>query len=244
MSKKWFQKWFNSPYYHILYKQRNLAEAEFFIDNLVAYLKLSTNAYLLDIACGRGRHSIYLNKKGFDVTGIDLSIESIKYAKQYENSRLNFYVHDMRHLFYNSFFDVALNLFTSFGYFETDQEHIDALKNFNTALRPGGLLVLDFFNSQKIIETLSANMEKTVDGIDFKIHKEINHHCIFKTIDFKDKGKDYSFTEEVKVYTMEDFQSFFSQSGFEIMHCFGNYNLEEFDKHNSDRLIFICKKAS
>jgi len=122
MPKKWFQHWFNSPYYHILYQQRDHAEAEFFIDNLCAYLKPAANARLFDIACGRGRHSIYFNSKGFDVTGIDLSIASIKYAKQYENKQLHFYVHDMRYLFYVNYFDIALNLFTSFGYFETDQE--------------------------------------------------------------------------------------------------------------------------
>src|SRR4051812_2242107 len=112
MSRKWFQNWFNSPYYHILYNQRNDEEAEFFIDNLCAYLEPSIDCRLLDIACGRGRHSVYLNKKGYDVTGIDLSHANIKYAQQFENKRLHFYVHDMRYLFYINYFDIAFNLFT------------------------------------------------------------------------------------------------------------------------------------
>jgi SAM-dependent methyltransferase len=243
MPKKWFQNWFNSPYYHILYQQRNNAEAEFFIDNLCAYLKPKTDARLLDIACGRGRHSIYLNKKGYDITGIDLSIASIQYAKSFENNRLHFYVHDMRYLFYINYFDIALNLFTSFGYFETDYDHIKALKNFQKALKPGGLLVLDFFNSCKVKGTLSPHLIKTVDGIDFNIHKKIENDKIVKTIEFEDKNKAYTFKEEVKAFGMDDFKRFFAQSGFEIVHCFGNYNLEEFDRDNSDRLIFICKKA-
>ncbi|RKR84756.1 methyltransferase family protein [Mucilaginibacter gracilis] len=243
MPKKWFQNWFNSPYYHILYQQRNHAEAEFFIDNLCAYIKPRADAKLLDIACGRGRHSIYLNKKGFDVTGIDLSIASIQYAKQYQNSRLHFYVHDMRYLFYTNYFDIAMNLFTSFGYFETNQEHVKALQNFNRALKPNGLLVLDFFNSCKVIETLCPAMHKTIGSIDFNIHKKIENCKIVKKIDFVDHNQPYTFTEEVMAYNMDDFSLFFKQSGFEILHCFGNYNLEEFDCKNSDRLIFICRKT-
>lgn len=243
MPKKWFHNWFNSPYYHILYQQRNDAEAEFFIDNLCAYLKPKTEARLLDIACGRGRHAIYLNKKGYDITGIDLSIASIEYAKQFENNRLHFYVHDMRHLFYINYFDIAFNLFTSFGYFETDYDHIKALKTFQKSLKPGGLLVLDYFNSHKIIDNLTAQEVKTVDGIEFHINKSVENDKIVKAIEFKHKNKHYAFKEEVKAFGIDDFKLFFEQSQFEIVHCFGNHNLEAFDINKSDRLIFICKKS-
>jgi SAM-dependent methyltransferase len=242
MPRKWFQNWFNSPYYHILYQQHNNAEAEFFIDNLCRYLKPDDNSRLLDIACGRGRHAIYLNKQGYDVTGIDLSIANIQYAKQFENNRLHFYVHDMRYLFYINYFDIALNLFTSFGYFETEYDHIKALKNFRKALKPNGLMVLDFFNSNKITKALKYSDVKTIDGIDFNINKKVEGDKITKCIAFEDKGKQYAFKEEVKAFAFEDFKRFFTQSGFEVVHCFGNYKLDEFDLTTSDRLIFICKK--
>ncbi len=244
MPQKWFQNWFNSPYYHILYQQRNTAEAEFFIDNLCAYLKPDDNARLLDIACGRGRHAIYLNKKGFDVTGIDLSIANIKYAREFENDRLHFYVHDMRCLFYSNYYDIAFNLFTSFGYFDTEGDHIKALKTFRKALKPEGLLVLDFFNCYKITHALKYSEVKTLDGIDFNIHKKIEGDKITKHIEFEDKGQQYSFTEEVKIFGFADFNRFFAQSGFEVVHCFGNYKLDEFELATSDRMIFICKKKN
>jgi SAM-dependent methyltransferase len=244
MPKKWFQNWFNSPYYHILYQQRNTAEAEFFIDNLCGYLKPDDNWNLLDIACGRGRHSIYLNKKGYDVTGIDLSIANIQYAKQFENERLRFFVHDMRSMFYINYYDIAFNLFTSFGYFETEYEHIKALKTFRNALKPNGLLVLDFFNSYKITHSLKYSEVKTIDGIDFNLNKQLDGDQIVKNIAFEDKGEQFTFREEVKAYSFDDFKRFFTLSGFEIVHCFGNYKLDEFDLQTSDRLIFICKKAN
>lgn len=243
MSRKWFQNWFNSPYYHILYSQRNDEEAEFFIDNLCAHLKPATDCRLLDIACGRGRHAVYLNKKGYDVTGIDLSHSSIKYAQQFENKRLHFYVHDMRYLFYINYFDIAFNLFTSFGYFETQKDHVNALKTFRKSLKPDGTLVLDYFNSEKILRNLTRQETKHVDGVDFHIGKHITNDKIIKSITFEHKSKDYAFKEEVKAFSLDDFKELFRLSGFKVVNYFGDYHLNEYDEAKSDRLIFICKKT-
>ncbi len=243
MPNKWFQNWFNSPYYHILYHQRNNEEAEFFINNLCAFLKPAENARLLDIACGKGRHAIYLNKKRYDVTGIDLSEGSITFAKQFENDKLHFYVHDMRHLFYINYFDIAFNLFTSFGYFETEKDHVNALKSFRKSLKKDGILVLDYFNSEKIMKNLTHQEVKHIDGIDFYINKNIADGKIIKTITFKHDDTDYAFKEEVKAFTYTDFELMFKKSGFKILHHFGDYSLNPFNELQSDRLIFICKKA-
>ena len=243
MSKKWYQNWFNSPYYHILYHQRNDDEAEFFLDNLLSYLKPGTDTRLLDIACGRGRHSIYLNKKGFDVTGIDLAYTNIKYAMQFENEKLRFFVHDMRYLFYINYFDIAFNLFTSFGYFDTEKDHVNSLKAFRKSLKKGGLLVLDYFNSEKILRKLTSGEVKHIDGIDFYISKDIVDGKIIKNIKFYHKHRDFNYQEEVKAFTLADFERMFKRSGFEIVRYFGDYALTDFDAEKSDRLIFICKKS-
>ena len=115
--KTWFKDWFNSPYYHNLYFKRDENEAAAFIDNLVNYLSPAPGSKMLDVACGRGRHSIQLAAKGFDVTGIDLSEDSINYALQFEKDNLHFYQHDMRLPFRINYYDFAFNFFTSFGYF-------------------------------------------------------------------------------------------------------------------------------
>ena len=69
----WFTSWFNTPYYHILYKHRNDADAQFFMRNITAFLKLPKNSYIADLPCGKGRHSVYLNSLGYKVTGGDLT---------------------------------------------------------------------------------------------------------------------------------------------------------------------------
>ncbi len=243
MPIKWFQSWFNSPYYHILYHQRNDAEAEFFIDNLCAFLKPNSQARLLDIACGRGRHAIYLNKKGYEVTGIDLSEANIRFAKDFENDKLHFYKHDMRHLFFVNYFDIAFNLFTSFGYFDNRRDHLKALTMFNKSLKKDGLLVFDYLNMQKIVHHLSHQEVKTVEGIEFHITKKVAGNKIVKTIDFEHQNKVYGFKEEVMAFSKADFNDLFAESGFEVVHEFGDYQLQAFDEKTSDRFIVICKKT-
>ncbi|MEY3678695.1 MAG: hypothetical protein RI924_836 [Bacteroidota bacterium] len=244
MPTKWFQTWFNSPYYHILYHQRNDEEAEFFMDNLCAFLKPGANARLFDIACGRGRHAIYLSKKGYDVTGIDLSQANIRFAKDFENEQLHFFVHDMRHLFYINYFDFAFNLFTSFGYFDKNADHLKALNMFHKSLKPEGILVLDYFNTTKIKQQAAIQELKSIEGMDFHIHKQISGNKILKSIEFEHQGKQFGFKEEVQAFSLADFKELFTKAKFEIVHLFGDYQLNPFKEAQSDRLIFICKKIA
>ena len=131
MDQPWYRNWFNSPYYHKLYFQHDELEAREFIARLTNYLSIPAGARILDVACGRGRHSRILAEKGFFVTGIDLSAESIAYARQFENDHLEFFEHDMRLPFRGNYFDFTFNFFTSFGYFKTRREHDDAIRTIN-----------------------------------------------------------------------------------------------------------------
>ena len=80
-TKQWYASWFDTPYYHILYKDRDYTEAQGFMDNLTNYLNIPEGGKILDLACGKGRHSVYLNSLGYDVTGVDLSEKSINHTK-------------------------------------------------------------------------------------------------------------------------------------------------------------------
>jgi SAM-dependent methyltransferase len=240
----WFATWFDSPYYHTLYKHRNFCEAESFIDKLVDFLRPSPDARFLDLACGKGRHSLFLNKKGFDVTGVDLSPGSILYASAFENEKLHFYVHDMRKLFRINYFDYTVNLFTSFGYFEKERDELATIQSVSKGLKPGGTFVLDFFNSRKVIKDLKAEHTITIEGITFHISKKAVNGYIVKQIEFSDKGKDFHFEEKVKALALPDFEKYFSDSGLKIVHLWGSYDLAEFDPEASDRLIILAKKTN
>lgn len=241
-AQEWFETWFNSPYYHILYKNRDEQEAKFFIKNLVNKLGLLPNSYILDIACGKGRHSIIFNKLGFRVNGIDISTENIKEAQKHSNSDLQFYVHDMRKLFRINYYHLAVNLFSSFGYFKSDKEHQQAVNNMYKCLKPGGFLVIDFLNAYKVINTLIPTEIKTIDNIQFKIERKFLKGNIIKNIEVIDSDKRYNFTESVKAFEFKDFETFLKRAGFQIKNKYGDYALNPFEETLSDRLIIFAQK--
>ncbi|KXK46624.1 MAG: Cypemycin methyltransferase [Bacteroidetes bacterium ADurb.Bin141] len=240
--KEWFQSWFDSPYYHILYKHRDESEAAQLIDNLLNFLNPAKGSDILDIACGKGRHSIYLAGKGFRVTGLDLSQQNILSCRKYENDNLEFYEHDMREIFRTNNYDVALNLFTSFGYFDREHDNLRALRSAALALKPGGYFVLDYFNPVKVSNSSAKSISKTIDGIDFSIVKETIDGRVNKFISFQDKGQTVHFKESVQLITEEKFRDYFEQTSLKVLKVFGDYNLNSYET-DSPRLIFITQKV-
>ena len=239
-TENWYTSWFDTPYYHILYKDRNYREAQVFMDNLSHYLNLPEKAKVLDLACGKGRHSIYLNQLGFTVLGADLSENSIAEANKNTNETLHFKVHDMREPFEEKF-DAIFNLFTSFGYFENDEDNLTTLKAIKESLSEYGFAVIDFMNVAQVLETLVPEETKTVEAIDFHIKRYLKDGHIYKEIDFEDKGQKFHFTEKVKALTLRDFEELMEEAGIYLLDIFGDYQLKKFHKTDSERLIMIFK---
>lgn len=241
-NKEWFAEWFDTPYYHTLYKHRDFSEAERFISNLLDYLQLPKEAKCLDLACGKGRHAIFLNKQGYNVTGVDLSANSISEAKAFENDSLRFDVHDMREVYEENAYDAIFNLFTSFGYFDDDAQNEKVLRSMHKMLKEDGVLVIDFMNAHKTIKNLVAQEVKEVDGIEFDISRKYDGSHIYKNIAFEDDGESFSFQERVQAIKKERFLELFDKVGLKVKDTFGNFSLDPFDAETSDRLIFICEK--
>ena len=238
--QNWFASWFNTPYYHKLYKDRDDKEAGIFMTNITNYLNFPENAHILDLACGRGRHSLYLSKLGYHVTGVDLSEDSIAFAKQFENEQLQFKVHDMTVPFGKTF-DGVFNLFTSFGYFDDETDNLKTLKAIKDNLNDNGFAVLDFMNVDMVIPNLIPSETKVIDGITFHIKRYFDDGYIFKDINFFHNDNDYNFTERVKAFTLNDFEDMFEQLDIYLLDVFGDYQLNKFYKNRSERLIMIFK---
>ena len=236
--ENWYTSWFDSPYYHVLYKNRDDKEAGLFMKNLTSYLKLSPNSTILDLACGKGRHSKYLNQLGYQVTGVDLSPQSIAYAKKFENKNLFFDEHDMSKT-YPKQFDAVFNLFTSFGYFENEEDNLKTIKSIKSELKPNGFGVIDFLNSDYVKKNLVPSEIKIVDGVTFFIKRELKDDYILKNINFKHNNQEFNFTEKVKAISLLDFKDYFMEAGVNLKYCFGDYQLNEFNKDTSGRLILI-----
>ena len=237
---QWYASWFDTPFYHILYKDRDYSEAKPFMDNLTQYLNLPENAKILDLPCGKGRHSIYLSELGYDVTGADLSANSIQIAQQSAHEKLHFKVHDMRQPL-NEQFDAVFNLFTSFGYFDNEEDNVITLKAIQQNLKEDGFAVIDFMNVDYVIENLIPNELKTVEGIDFHIHRFVENKFIHKKISFEFEGTSYEFTERVRALTLQDFETMMEAADIYLLDIFGDYKLRKFSKTQSERLILIFK---
>lgn len=239
-TENWFASWFDTEYYHILYKERNDEEAQLLMDNLTHYLNLPEDAKILDLACGKGRHAIYLNSLDYNVTGADLSENSIAEATKFANNKLQFKVHDMREPFEEKY-DAIFNLFTSFGYFEDDADNFKTIKAIHNSLTETGFAVIDFMNVDYVLDNLVADEIKTVDGIDFHIKRYLKDGHIYKEIEFEDKGEKFHFTEKVQALRLVDFEKIMEEAGIFLLDIFGDYKLRKFYKTQSERLIMIFK---
>ena len=240
----WFKDWFNSPYYHQLYFQRDEAEAAAFLDRLMLRLNPRPGAEMLDVACGKGRHSIHLAAKGYHVTGIDISEDSIREAKEHETPNLQFYLHDMRLPFWINFFEYAFNFFTSFGYFATRREHDNSIRTIAQALRKDGILVLDYLNVHYAEDHLVHQSEKQVDDVNYYITKWYDEKHFFKKIVVEDDRltEPLEYTEEVAKFSLGDFTEMFAYHKLQIQEVFGDYQFSNYDVKKSPRLLMIARK--
>ncbi len=246
MQANWFKDWFNSPYYHQLYFNRDKTEAEAFINKLIHYLQPPAGATMLDVACGKGRHSMQLAGKGFDVTGIDLSVDSIREALTHESANLHFYKHDMRLPFWINYFDYAFNFFTSFGYFNTQRENDNAIRTIAQSLKTGGTFVMDYLNVHYSEDHTEHQSEKEIDDVNFIITKWYDETHFYKKIIIEDESQQvpFTYTEKVAKFNLGDFTEMFAYQGMQIQEVYGDYNFGHYDIRKSPRLIMIAKKMA
>lgn len=240
----WFEEWFDSPYYHQLYNHRDDNEARYFIENLVHRFKPQQGAAMLDVACGRGRHSLFLGQLGFRVTGIDLAPSSIAYALERKSENVDFYVHDMRKIYCTNCFDWVVNLFTSFGYFDHRHDNINALKAMAFALKPSGMLVLDYLNAEIIGKGNNTTDNIQSSRVNFTITRSIEDEWVIKRIRINDGDQEKNFHEKVRLLALNDFEEMFAQVGLSIQNIFGDYDLSPFNPLVSKRLIITAVKQN
>lgn len=242
-NREWFNDWFDSPYYHILYRHRDFEEAKTFIDTLGSYLEFRPGQQALDAGCGRGRHAVYLHEKGLKVCGIDLSEKNIGFASQFEQEGLEFHVQDIRKVFRENHFDYIFNLFTSFGYFDEEEDNYRTIEALAMQLKETGVLVIDFLNPYCIVDCLVPEEEQTIEGTTFHITRKAEENFIIKNIVFRAGEQEHSYFERVKLLKEEDFLKYFNFAGLSVREVFGNYRLEPFDRRRSERMIFIAGKT-
>ncbi|HOP45367.1 MAG TPA: class I SAM-dependent methyltransferase, partial [Flavobacteriales bacterium] len=160
----WYTDWFGTRYYKLLYRHRNEEDARPWVEAILQRTGLGEGGRVLDLACGRGRHAHWFNEAGLQVTGVDISGESISEAR-IAVPGATFLVHDIRTPVADSTFDLAVCLFTSIGYFDDSADDQRVIASAATALRSGGSFVLDLMNPHHVRNTLVPFEEILLDGV-------------------------------------------------------------------------------
>ena len=244
INNEWFAAWFDSPAYHILYGNRDNDEALNLIESLDKILSSEVKK-VLDVGCGAGRHVVAWEKHGYKASGFDLSAESILIAKS-KPTNADFRVLDMRDLKdqteWSNEFDLISNLFTSFGYFSKEEDHKSVLNGFNHALKPGGLLILDYLNVPFSQSRLVSSEVVTIDHYTFKIERRLKDGFFQKSISYTSpEGKDCNFIEQVRAWTANDLKILLLDVGLQTEKIFGDYDLGDFSDE-SPRCIIVARK--
>ncbi|MEE8477753.1 MAG: class I SAM-dependent methyltransferase [Gemmatimonadales bacterium] len=217
---EWFEQWFGEEYL-ALYPHRDQADAEKAVALIERTIPWQPGMRVLDIASGPGRHAVALEARGVSPVGVDLSMALLRKAQEVTGSPL--VRADMRHLpVRDESCDLALNLFTSFGYFGTDAEHRAALSGMIATLRHGGWFVLDFLQADLVRRTLVPEDHTILGGQAVHIRRRISDddRYVVKEID---TGNGRVFEERVRLFSPAELESMLS-TGLEIVARFGDYD--------------------
>lgn len=237
---EWYERWFGEEYL-ALYPHRNEADAAAAVALLERTLRGRDTGRVLDLACGVGRHIPLLRRFGFTV-GLDLSPVLLRIARA--NDADGAYVRaDMRVLpFARASFALVVNLFTSFGYFASDDEHRLVLREVREILAPGGTLVLDFFNAAFVRATLVPQDEREVNGVLMEQRRSISRDGRFveKRITIRQDGR--TFLERVRLFEAAELRSMMNAAGLTVLAEFGDYDGSQLSA-DSPRAILFAERA-
>ncbi len=247
--REWFAEWFDHPLYLKVYSHRDEAEAKTcvgtILENTGLAALLPADIRVMDIACGAGRHALEFARQGFDTTANDLSPYLIGCAgKQAGEEGLPLVCtrQDMRSLAVGNTYDLVVQLFSSFGYFDTRDEDLQVLRNVRRSLKRGGWYVLDLINPTYLKNNLLPSSSKTVEGLEISETRRIEGGRVFKRITIDDSGKSLTFEESVRLYDRETIDGMLEAAGFEVRRVLGDYGGAVFDPARSPRMLVFCRK--
>ena len=242
MNRNWYKDWFGNEYLSV-YAHRDEDEARELIKLIFAYVNIDKNAKILDLCCGQGRHAYILSQEGYEVYGIDLSKTLLQVAKYKNNQSMNtFFIQaDMRKLPAVNSFNLLLNLFTSFGYFEEDEENKTVFKQFHQVLKSGGYFVFDYFNTPYIQANLERYHSEQIGDLIVEQERFIEGSRVQKIIRLNRNGKKSTFYESVKMYEKVKILEMMKETHLNVRYIFGDYAGSSLSE-TSERIIIIGQK--
>jgi 2-polyprenyl-3-methyl-5-hydroxy-6-metoxy-1,4-benzoquinol methylase len=249
-SREWFEDWFSHPLYLKVYHHRDNAEADLCVETILGITgtRPHNNSSVLDIACGAGRHALAFARHGFRVTANDLSGfllgEAEKEAGK-EGLDLELSCCDMRSINLDRRFDLIVQLFSSFGYFETDEEDRSVIRNVSGMLKPGGWYVLDLINPEHLRKHIVPRTEKSIETLSITEERVLTDRNVSKTITIRDGvGDECSFSESVRLFSPVEISALLESENLEVKLLAGDYRGSGFDAGTSPRMILFARKKT
>lgn len=244
---EWYERSFGADYI-LIYKHRNWENAQAEAKLLAQWMGLPVHSRLLDVGCGMGRHAIALAEQGYKVTGIDLSTHLLKEARRKDEEGKVAFVHgDMRRLpFADGEFDATLNLFTSFGYFEEEEDNVQVLQELRRVLRADGQFLIDYLNPRYIRDHLVPRSERVdaESGCIITETRTIEGNWVKKQIELKVGDDVRHYAEQVCLYELEWFAAALQRSGLRLEAVCGDYDGSPYNELQSKRLIMTGRVMS
>lgn len=235
-----FDEW-----YPIVYQHRDEKEAQEQVEFVFSELNLQYNHKILDLCCGYGRHINFLSPKVSFVVGFDLSLYLLKKARHFLSDKISLVRGDVRYLPFNpESFDVVLIFFTSFGYFDEDKENIRQIEQVSFVLRNKGTFFFDYLNPLQVEKITNIETKKTYHSYIIKenrFYDEISRELKKEVSIYLNNQLKKSYTERVKIYSLDEISRIFSSQNLHIQKIYGNYNKESYTEE-SPRLIIIGEK--
>lgn len=227
-------------------KQRTITE----VDGIIRLLNLKSKSKILDCPCGYGRHSIELAKRKFVMTGSDLNSKHLSIAKKEASNNsviINFKKENMLDLNYDSEFDAVINMFYSFGFFESDEDNFKVLQNFYKSLKPNGKFLMHTDVNIPFIEAgkykhdetrplTNGNALRIIDKYD-PTTKRIDGLWIIKNEEDEEIKKYYS----VRVYTKDEFIELCKKAGFRFCEAYSDWGKNPYSENSEDMIIVAIK---
>lgn len=251
-AREWFEEWFDHPLYLKVYHHRDAEEADRCVRTILALTGIDPARLpapsVLDVACGAGRHAHAFARAGLSVTANDLSPFLLDQAKKQaaaEGIDLEFSRQDMRAIRFERRFDLVAQLFSSFGYFDTDQEDCEVIASIAALLQPGGWYVLDLINPAQLKHNFKPRTERNAGTLSIIEERTLSESHVTKRITLcEESGKEHSFSESVRLYSLDDAVALLESGGLQVERVIGDYDGGPFDATSSPRMMLLCRKST
>ena len=242
LNSPWYEKSFQMEY-EVLYHHRDDASARVEIHSLIKGLGLPARGKVLDVCCGSGRHSRVLDEMGYEVTGVDLSSYLLDIAKHRDPlNRIRYEKCDIRKIPYDREFDMTFNLFTSFGYFSTDEENELAIQRMVQSIKPGGYVVIDYLNPEFVKKNLVPQSKRKIGEIEVEEKRWMDDYSVYKQILYKDPQGRKEFMERVRLYSISTMKGLLEKAGIMNIIPYGDYDLTPYSLECPRMILYGRKK--